>query len=120
MPRPRHERCITCRQGGEPMQLARIVFAGALLFGVGCVPSEEVADEHQVSHYAIDEIVTMEGRTLPEEECTFDIVRLTDEEVEELQDILNTAIEDDELVFARLDLDQVARVQIILASAIVP
>ena len=118
------------------MQLARIVFAGALLFGVGCEPSEEgelatgqridpiesidgegMADENQVSNYAIDEIMTMEGRTL--QECTLDIARLTDEEVQELQEILNTAIADDELVFARLAPEQVARLQAILASAIV-
>ena len=125
------------------MQLARIVFAGALLFGVGCEPSEEgelatgqridptksmdsidhdsdgVADENQVSNYAIDEIMGTEVRTIQGEECTLDIARLTDEEVEELQDILNTAIVDDELVFARLPPEQVARVQAILTSAIV-
>ena len=61
------------------MQLARIVFAGALLFGVGCVPSidgAEVADKNEGSNYAIDETITMEGRTL-QEACTLDIARLT-------------------------------------------
>lgn len=121
------------------MQLARIVFAGALLFGLGCETSEEgevatgqrinpinaidgevVADEGPVSNYAIDEVMTMESRTLQGEDCTLDIARLTDEEVQELQEILNTAIADDELVFARLAPEQVARVQVVLASAIVP
>jgi hypothetical protein len=95
------------------MQLARVLFAGALLFGVGCEASEEGEPE---TGRRIDPINAIDG----EEGCTLDIVRLTDEQVEELQEILNTAIDDDELVFARLAPDQLARVQVILSSAIVP
>lgn len=126
------------------MQLARIVFAGALLFGAGCVPSEEgaptidqrvdpinlddsIGHEHEAdgydnraSNYALDETVRMEGKTLQTDECKLELERLSEEQVGELQEILNTAIYASQFVLPMLTPEQLARIQDILASAIVP